>query len=300
MNSSILKGLHGVLEMPKLMMSRDSARFYASLGDDVVKGQDEHFRDGDKPLWLNLGYWKSARTYPEAAAALAHLVGEAAELGPEDELLDAGYGYGDQDFLWVERFGVKRITGLNITPLHVEHARKRAQQRGLADRVDLRFGSATEMPVESCSFDKVIALESAFHFDTRDRFFQEAFRVLKPGGRLVTADGARARVVGPLSFVNRLVLKSWSVPAENMYDQEEYCRRLEAYGFRSVRSESIRKYVFPGSVKYRKLRERGLSMKNAVVELTEEEVDECYGLDEWSVTGFTDYAIFTANKPKDH
>jgi SAM-dependent methyltransferase len=44
------------------------------------------------------------------------------------------------------------------------------------------------MPVDADSVDVVIALECAFHFRTRQRFFREARRVLRPGGRLVTAD----------------------------------------------------------------------------------------------------------------
>lgn len=286
-----------LLSTPKLLMSKNAADYYKFLGDDVVEGENAGFQDSKKPLWLNLGYWESARTYPEAAAALACQLADAARLGPEDELLDVGFGFAEQDFLFFERYGVKRIAGLNITPLHVERAQARAKERGLDSKMDLRLGSATEMPFADSSFDKVTGLECAFHFDTRERFFDEAFRVLRPGGTLALGDGGPSPGQGPLTFVNRMVLKRWSVPVANMYDRDEYGKKLEAHGFVNVKCRSIRNYVFPGSTKYRELREKRVPMRDAVIELSPEEIEQCYGIEGWALTGFTDYFIFAADKP---
>jgi hypothetical protein len=38
-------------------------------------------------------------------------------------------------------------------------------------------------------------------------------------------------------------------------------------------------------------------MKEATIELSPEEIESCYGIDQWELTGFTDYVIFTADKP---
>ena len=86
-------------------------------------------------------------------------------------MLDVGYGFGDQDLLWVEECDVKHIVGLNIVPAQVDTtARARVAAARLEARIDLRCGSATEMGLADASVNTVTALECAFHFITRDRF----------------------------------------------------------------------------------------------------------------------------------
>ena len=201
-------------------------------------------------LYLNLGYWKNAANIDEACQGMATLLAETGELGPEHDLLDVGFGFADQDMYWLERFGPRSITGINITKSQVELARKRVADRGMSDRIDLREGSATEMPFEANRFDRVFALESAFHFHPRERFFAEALRVLRPGGRIVLADMARMPPAG--GMMQRMNQKNtwhfysmkYDVPKENADDVHSYARKMEAAGFVNVRAESIREHVF--------------------------------------------------------
>ena len=207
-------------------------------------------------LYLNLGYWKNARTIDEACAALAMLVAETAGIGPGSDVLDVGFGFADQDMLWVDRLSPAHITGVNITPLQVRVARERVTARGMADRIELIEGSATAMPLPDASFDQVVGVECAFHFDTRERFFAEAFRVLRPGGRLALADVIRAEPdPRPLrrriqDFNWRFFMEKYAVPAANADTCESYAAKLAAAGFAAVRVEAISDHVYPGLHRY--------------------------------------------------
>jgi microcystin synthetase protein McyJ len=297
---SIYWGLLTIVRSFRLVRQKDAAAYYTTLGDDVINFMDEGYVDDSKPRWLNIGYWKAARTYPEACAAMVELLGTRAGLQPTDEVLDVGVGFAEQDFVFVDRFKLAHITGIDITPVHVEKGRERVAKRGLEDQIDIRLGSATVMEFPDESFDKVLALECAFHFDTREDFMREAFRVLKPGGTIALADMLPypGKKTSPMKAVAR---RYAHIPEVNFYDREEYPQHLIATGFDDVSVESIRGDVYPGMAKYARQRVEGnKKIDEVVVDLTDDDRAQCRGVELWErSTGIGDYVIATARKPLD-
>jgi microcystin synthetase protein McyJ len=281
-----------------LMRQKDAAAYYTLMGDDVIDYLDEGYADESKPLWLNLGYWKVARTYPDACVAMVELLGKRADLQPSDRILDVGVGFGDQAYVILDRFNVSHITGLDITPIHVEKGRERVTTRGLEKQIDLRLGSATAMDFPEASFDKLLALECAFHFNTRDSFLREAYRVLKPGGTIALADLLPQPGMSN-GVVNRIGRRYGHVPEENHYDRDEYARRLATAGYVDIHVESIREHVYPGMAKYiwERIR-KGKKLDEVVVDVTDDDRAHCRGVSLWErSSGFSDYVMVSARKP---
>ncbi|MFF0631144.1 SAM-dependent methyltransferase [Nocardia sp. NPDC004151] len=212
---------------------------------------------GEESLFLNLGYWEDGtQDFDQAGAALARLVATEARIGSDDVVVDVGCGLGDQDFLWAKEFGPKRITGVNISAKQIEISTARATELGLSDVVTYMHGSANDLPQSDASATKVTALESALHFPSRPRFFDEAFRVLEPGGRLVTADVVPLADEHVPSEVKRsrtkriLVHRIFTTARKNNTNAEEYRQALATAGFENVRVYSIRDHVYPQYTEY--------------------------------------------------
>jgi len=176
--------------------------------------------------FYNYGYWADGATSQKEASEA--LVERILSFIPEKmgNILDVACGLGATTRQVINYYEPENVTGINLSEVQLEKARHNAPgaQFLYMDAVHLQFPEA--------SFDNVICVESAHHFKTRDIFYKQAFRVLKPGGRLVTSDIGG----GP----------KWLWQANHLRDGEDLQKHLEDAGFDDVQVQDVTEDTWGG------------------------------------------------------
>jgi SAM-dependent methyltransferase len=124
-------------------------------------------------------------------------------------------------------------------------ATENAAQRGVGGLTDFRVMDYCRTDFPDGSFDVVWACESVCYADDKALFIREAYRLLKPGGRLVLADGFVTRFENNADSTIRQWLKGWQV--NYLESAERMTMFMRETGFSAVQFRDITREVFPSS-----------------------------------------------------
>ena len=158
-----------------------------------------------------------------------------ASLKAGETVLDLGSGTGLDCFLAAQQVGSEgSVIGVDFTQSMIDRARENAGRLGLTN-VSLRLGDIEALPVADASVDVVISNCVINLAPDKGAVFREAFRVLRPGGRLMVSDIVLTRPATQEEMEDMALLSgciSGSLPVG------EYTDKVRAAGFQNVRLET--------------------------------------------------------------
>lgn len=207
---------------------------------EICETDYKRFWDLDHSKAMHSGYWdKTTQSLRDALRRENEILAELVGIKPGMAVLDAGCGVGGSAQFLAER-GCS-VDGITICPYQVKRAREYndALKNDNAPRFHVMDYIATTF--DDASFDVVWAIESVCHATDKEAFVKEAWRVLKPGGRLVVADGFLVRQ----SRGMEKWLKGWACPG--LATTDEFLSFLKKAGFEPEEKLDITKQVMPSS-----------------------------------------------------
>ena len=183
----------------------------------------------------SIGYSEQEMKSLPEGAAVTHGCGNPtalAELKEGEFVLDLGCGGGLDAFLAARRVGPRgKVIGLDMTPEMVEKAKANARE-GNYTNVEFQIAEIEKLPLPDDSVDVIISNCVINHSPDKLAVFKEAYRTLRPGGRLFVSDLVTA---GTLSAdVLRNADKLWAEWLSVASDRGEYLNAIESAGFRAI------------------------------------------------------------------
>jgi cyclopropane fatty-acyl-phospholipid synthase-like methyltransferase len=181
--------------------------------------------------WHTGFYAREGAIGPPDQLRMEAVVAESAALAAGTRVLDVGCGVGGPACHLARSTGA-HLRGLTPNEAQLDIARASAARQGLKGRVRFDLGEASELPYPDASFDAVLFFESPCHFPDRPRFFAEAWRVLRRGGRLAGEDWLLAEQAPEpaRSQWGGRIAATWAIPG--LGTVASYAQQMAHAGFR--------------------------------------------------------------------
>ena len=143
----------------------------------------------ESSLSLHYGFWeKGVKTLKAALEKENEVMADFVGITKNDVVIDAGCGVGGSAIYLAQKFNC-RTHGISLCEKQISMANEASQKRGLSHLVDFTTMDYHNIKFENNSFTVAWLLESSCYSNNNVALISEIFRVLKPGGRIIIADG---------------------------------------------------------------------------------------------------------------
>lgn len=194
---------------------------------------------------MHMGYWDVFTfTFEEALIKLNQVLIERLDIKSSDRVLDAGCGVGGSAIYLAETIGCQ-VVGITLN----NHQVKQAQQYVLDKKVhplpEFCTMDFTNTDFSNESFDIVWAIESVCHEKYKKAFIEEAFRILKPGGKLILADYFLGKKHPQQVDEQLLEAFSHSWGAMFLEKSDYFGNLLHQQGFKAIDYRDVTNHIMP-------------------------------------------------------
>lgn len=199
---------------------------------------------------LHFGYYdEKATNHAQAVFRANEVLAQFGGIPKGGTLVDAGCGLGNSSRWLATNFDIN-VIGITIVPKQVETIQQQLDRDPLPN-MKVLIANYLKMPFENNSIDVVWAMESVCHADRKEEFYKEAFRVLKPGGKILMAEYIRAdRPMSPdKEQLLQEVFQSWAI--SDLDTLAEHHLHADNVGFKEFKYKDVTQNVITS---YRNLR----------------------------------------------
>lgn len=222
------------------------------ISDAIERGDPEIVQAFERHL--HYGYWSrpelAGRTGRELALAAERLTDEIVQIAAirdGQRVLDVGCGVGGTVSRIDATYEGLDLLGINVNPRQLLKAKERLRG-STRNRVHFGMGTADRMPFAERSCDVITAIEVLLYCHRRARVFEEARRILRPGGRFVVADFLSSRISTPLFRSGRMMaryLPHLRLLTDASYRLEDYERMARWAGLRLIDARDLTAETLP-------------------------------------------------------
>ena len=195
---------------------------------------------------LHYGYWDSStKNFHEALLNINKILAAKAGINKHHKVLDAGCGIGGSS-LWLAKNIGCNVTGISLSAKQVQTANNLALAENLQSLAVFEQQDFTATHYEAESFDVIWAIESVCHASDKSKFINEAYRLLKKGGRLILADFFKQE---NLSEKDAALIKQWANgwAIDDFATIKNFTEQLKNAGFHNTNIEDATTKIIPSA-----------------------------------------------------